>query len=385
MSAAASAGGLDQRLQAAMTLVAVFGSSIALSALLWRWLGARMRRDRWLQPNYRGRPMVAVTGLLVVVIGAASAIAVAVFASLGTGWFAYAASPIDHNIAGTLDGASDLDLMPDDAWRSPAMASATGALATVLALAGFGLLGYLDDTRGDPHSGGFRAHLTRSWRERRLTTGALKALGGGMIALLCVQVAQFGSIASLLSSHGWSDGFAAVESLRQLVLSPHESWSLVPLLRGALIVALGANLLNLFDRAPGRATKCALAWWLCGLVPAAAVDPSWPQRFQFATVEFGWFAWHSPALWAAGAVGASAGLLRSEMAEKHMLGDTGVNPVGAALGLATVAMCPATVEWAVLAVLAALNLASERWSFSRIIDAVPPLRWLDRLGSPYRR
>ena len=67
-----------------------------------------------------------------------------------------------------------------------------------------------------------------------------------------------------------------------------------------------------------------------------------------------------------------------------MLGDTGVNPLGAALGLATVAMSSASVEWAVLAFLAALNLASERWSFSRIIDAVPPLRWLDRLGSPYR-
>jgi hypothetical protein len=27
-----------------------------------------------------------------------------------------------------------------------------------------------------------------------------------------------------------------------------------------------------------------------------------------------------------------------------------------------------------------LNLASERWSFSSAIDAVSPLRWLDRLG-----
>ena len=79
------------------------------------------------------------------------------------------------------------------------------------------------------------------------------------------------------------------------------------------------------------------------------------------------------------------GLLRSEMAEEHMQGDTGVNPLGAVLGMATVAEYPATFEWTALAILAALNLASERWSFSRVIDAVPPLRWLDRLGSPHRR
>jgi hypothetical protein len=32
-------------------------------------------------------------------------------------------------------------------------------------------------------------------------------------------------------------------------------------------------------------------------------------------------------------------------------------------------------------VLLAVNVAAELVSFSRIIDAVPPLRWFDRLGS----
>ena len=384
MSAAASADGLDQRLQAALALIAVFSSSLALSALLWHRLGARMRRDRWIRPNYRGEQIVAVSGVLVVVVGVAGAIAVAAFASLSTGRFAYVAWPIDHTAAEALEGAGAPGLPPGGAFRSPAMAGATGAAAAALALVAFSLLGYLDDTRGDLDAGGFAAHVTRSWRERRPTTGALKALGGGAAALLSVQIAQYGNLTSLLSGDGWSDGRAVVESLKQVVLGSHEGWAPVPLLRGALIVALSANCLNLLDRAPGRAAKCALAWWLCGLVTAAMVHPSWPQAFQFASVELGWFAWQSPALWAAGAVGGSVGLLRSELAEEHMLGDTGVNPVGAVLGLATVAMSGAMVEWAVLAVLAALNLASERWSFSRIIDAVPPLRWLDRLGSPYR-
>ena len=34
----------------------------------------------------------------------------------------------------------------------------------------------------------------------------------------------------------------------------------------------------------------------------------------------------------------------------------------------------------VLIALVALNLASEFVSFSRVIEAVPPLRWFDRLG-----
>ena len=33
-----------------------------------------------------------------------------------------------------------------------------------------------------------------------------------------------------------------------------------------------------------------------------------------------------------------------------------------------------------LAVLVLTNLASERVSFSRVIDATAPLRWFDRLG-----
>ncbi len=63
-----------------------------------------------------------------------------------------------------------------------------------------------------------------------------------------------------------------------------------------------------------------------------------------------------------------------------MLGDAGANPLGATLGLATVlAVSPMTRNW-VLVVLLALNLVSERVSFSRVIERVPPLRVIDRAG-----
>ena len=339
-----------------------------------------MERERWLRANYRGERIVAVSGLLVVAVAVVVTAAVALLAYRSTVWFAYVSEQIDESTwrDSIIEGSRE------DGFRNPVMASVTGAAAAALALLAFGLLGYRDDTRGGPDAGGFAAHIARSWRQRRLTTGAQKALGGGAAALLCVQIALFGNVASLLSSDGWADGSAVMRSLQELLVGSHGGWAVVPLLRGALIVALGANLLNLFDRVPGRAAKVALAWWLLALVPAALGDWGWPNGVQVTSAGTGWFAWHSPALWAAGAVGASVGLLRSEMAEEHMQGDTGVNPLGAVLGMATVAAYPATIEWAVLTVLAALNLASERWSFSRVIDAVPPLRWLDRFGSPYR-
>ncbi len=334
--------------------------------------------------NYRGQRIIATSGLLVVAIGVASAGVAATLARRATGWFAYVSTSMDRASAEVFEGSGPLDLMSADAFRTPPAASATGAVATALALVAFGLLGYRDDTRGDGDASGFGAHLAHSLRTRRLTTGAQKALGGGAVALLSVQMLLFGNVAVLWSTRGWSDGYAVMRSFEHLVTGSHETWNVMPWLRGAVVVALSANLLNLLDRAPGRATKGALAWWLCGLLPAALFGSSWPEGFELTDVGAGWFAWHSPALWAAGVVGAAVGLLRSELAERHMLGDTGVNPLGAALGLATVAMSPAVIEWVVLVVLASLNLASERWSFSRIIDAVPPLRWLDRLGSPYR-
>ncbi|WP_423921418.1 hypothetical protein [Candidatus Poriferisodalis sp.] len=342
---------LDDRLQTAVLLVAAFFCSLAITSLLWRWLGARMARDRWVRPNYRGQPVVAVGGLLTV--AASIIVTIAVTAAL------VIIEPGGHGVWAVAVG--DRHFVLD---RSPEPAAIAGGIAALMLLAGLGWLGYRDDTRGaiehQDSLGGFAGHLRLSWQYRRLTTGAQKALGGLAVALGAVQLATWADP---------SDWFSTAAS---------PPWSIVTLLRGALIVALAANLANLLDRVPGRATKAALAWWLVALVPAAIAASCSPGCFTQGPDAADW------GVWAAGAVGASAGLLRGELTEEHMQGDTGVNPLGAMLGMATVAVYSAGVEWVVLAVLAVLNLASERWSFSRIIDAVPPLRWLDRLGSPYR-
>jgi UDP-N-acetylmuramyl pentapeptide phosphotransferase/UDP-N-acetylglucosamine-1-phosphate transferase len=79
-------------------------------------------------------------------------------------------------------------------------------------------------------------------------------------------------------------------------------------------------------------------------------------------------------------MGATLGLLSEDLRERLMLGDTGANVLGGLLGLVVVLECDRTTRNIVLFVLIALNLASEFVSFSKVIEKVPPLRWLDQLG-----
>jgi hypothetical protein len=120
------------------------------------------------------------------------------------------------------------------------------------------------------------------------------------------------------------------------------------LLLDAVVVAGCANLLNLFDLRPGRALKVALLVTL----PLAA--------------------WH--------VAGACAGLLPHDLRERTMLGDTGANALGAAVGVVVASRLSSAWTAVAAAVVVALTLLSERVSFSRVIDAVAPLRWADRLG-----
>lgn len=204
---------------------------------------------------------------------------------------------------------------------------ARGVRLLVLAAAlGFGLLGFLDDLAGAGTDRGFRGHLGALARGR-VTTGALKLIGGGVLALV--------------------------------VVAPFEVEAPGRLLADAALVALCANLANLFDRAPGRTIKAGVGGFLLLL---AAVRSS-EDMSGIAVV-----------------IGATLGLFLDDLHERLMLGDAGANVIGAVLGLGVVAVCaPATRDLALVAV-AALNVAGELVSFSRVIDSVPPLRAVDQAG-----
>lgn len=214
-----------------------------------------------------------------------------------------------------------------DAARDRFPADRTGLLLAVVTAVAFGLLGIVDDLVGDHGDKGFGGHL-RALRHGRLTTGGLKMVGGGLVAL-----GVAGTVAPDLGS----------------------------LLVGAGVIALAANTANLFDRAPGRVTKVALlaAALLVALTPAAA----------------------RPGLVGVGAmVGAALGLLAFDLREELMLGDAGANPLGAVLGLGVVLTTGTVTQVVVLVVLAGVNLAGEKVSFSAVIARVGPLRALDQVG-----
>ena len=219
-------------------------------------------------------------------------------------------------LAGSLAGPTVLALFSSGRPR-------VTAVAALVVLAVLGLAGQWDDRRGDEQPRGFAGHL-RAARAGRLTGGLVKLLAGGLAGLL----------AGLLTT----SGPAVVET--------------------ALLVALGANLVNLLDRAPGRALKAAA-------LVAAPLSLLGSSSWAFA---------------AAGSAGAAAAVARHDLGERGMLGDAGANPLGGMLGLGCALSLPEA--WRVVAVIAllALNLASERWSFSAVIERTPLLAHIDRLG-----
>jgi UDP-GlcNAc:undecaprenyl-phosphate/decaprenyl-phosphate GlcNAc-1-phosphate transferase len=82
------------------------------------------------------------------------------------------------------------------------------------------------------------------------------------------------------------------------------------------------------------------------------------------------------------AVPAAAGLalLPEDLGERAMLGDCGANALGAMLGAAAAASLPRPARIVLLAGIAGLTAASEKVSFTKVIERTPALHWLDMLG-----
>lgn len=197
--------------------------------------------------------------------------------------------------------------------------------ATVLGgvAVGFGFIGLVDDLFGATGTRGFAGHL-RALRHGEITTGLVKLVWGVLIGVTLVP-----------------------GDVEQVV-------------RAGLLIAAASNVGNLFDRAPGRAIKFGLVG---AVVIGAAGAPVWHLTGPLVVL------------------GAGAGLLVADLREQCMLGDTGSNVLGAAVGWGLVIALGPTGQWIALAVMVALNVASEFVSFTRVIDGATPLRWVDRLGT----
>ena len=199
-------------------------------------------------------------------------------------------------------------------------------LSVLVAGVGLGLLGLVDDLADTGEARGFRGHLGELARGR-LSTGGLKLLGGMAVALVAV--------------------------------APHADGSAVRLLVDAGLVALGANLGNLFDRRPGRTLKAGVL--SCLVLAVGAGGPS-----VLAPV--------------AVVAGAGLAMFADDARERLMLGDAGANVLGGVAALGVVLACSPLTRALTLVMVAVLNGLSEVVSFSRVIDGVRPLRAVDRWG-----
>jgi hypothetical protein len=206
-------------------------------------------------------------------------------------------------------------------------------IAMAVAGAGAAAFGGYDDLAGDGSSKGFRGHLG-ALRKGQLTTGAVKIAGIGATGLAAVL------IAGQPGGRGRGPGGAAVADA---------------VIDAGLVAGL-ANLLNLFDLRPGRAIKVAVGTGgLLALLPGEAGEAS------------------------AAPVAAAIALLPEDLGERSMLGDSGANAVGAMLGVAATRL-PRPARLGLLATVVGLTAASERVSFTKVIERTAPLRWLDMLG-----
>lgn len=219
-------------------------------------------------------------------------------------------------------------LLEGPAWvlgalTGSALAPHSGSRAAVLV--GAGVLGAVDDLVGSTTSKGLRGHVGALARGE-VTTGAVKIVG----------LALTGLAGAALTDR--RNGRGAIATLL-----------------GGAVVAGAANAVNLFDLRPGRALKVTVLASGAALAAGGGAAP-------------------------AAALGASLGVIGDDLAARSMLGDTGANAAGALLGLAVVERTGVVGRALALGALAGLTLASERVSFSAVIDRNPVLRRLDHWG-----
>ena len=204
--------------------------------------------------------------------------------------------------------------------------SARSGAALAVAGAGAAAFGAYDDLAGSGDRRGFRGHLG-ALRHGEVTTGTVK-LGG---------IGVTGIISAALT--GGSPGDMVIN---------------------AGLVAGGANLLNLFDLRPGRAIKVAAA-------SGALIGAAGSRNGSGSGVGV------------AAPLAAALALLPEDLGERAMLGDCGANALGAMLGAAAAGL-PRPARITLLAGIAGLTAASEKVSFTKVIERASALRWLDMLG-----
>jgi UDP-GlcNAc:undecaprenyl-phosphate GlcNAc-1-phosphate transferase len=231
------------------------------------------------------------------------------------------------------------------------MTGLTWSAGAVLVLAAFAF-GLIDDVFGNADVRGFRGHL-RAMARGRLTTGGLKLVGIGVASAVA------GAVGSLLAVQtGW--GALAPWWVHWIMATP--------------AIALSANLVNLTDLRPGRALKVYVL--LAGIAIEAMAASAWLMSEGTGISRALTVALIASLL----TLGPVLAVWRYDLGERGMLGDAGANAMGALAGFLLASSLPIWGLGVYLVVVLALNILSEKVSFSRVIEGNALLRWIDGLG-----
>lgn len=195
----------------------------------------------------------------------------------------------------------------------------------LLGILGISFLGFIDDMIGQRDTLGFRGHFGALFKGK-MTTGGLKALGGGAISFF---------ISILITSN------------------------LLEILINTLLIALATNMMNLFDLRPGRAIKVFFTLII-------AIILATKMKIDYLLI--------APLL------GAVLYYFIKDMKAKVMMGDAGSNVLGFALGFIAVISLTLSGKLIALFLLIIIHILTEKYSISETIEKIPLLRKLDQMG-----
>lgn len=197
-------------------------------------------------------------------------------------------------------------------------------VAYIVLLLSMTLVGYIDDSLGTNSTKGLRGHI-KGMISGNISTGIVK-----LIVALIIGV----------------------------VISAVYFSSFIDIIFHSILFCLCVNFINLLDLRPGRSIKGFMFFTL------------------FITLASG-----LKSLWILLPIYSSLALyIKDEMNEVYMLGDTGANLLGGVLGLYTLKAAFPGVKYSLFIILLFLHIIAEFKSFSKIIDSIPLLKYLDSFG-----
>lgn len=202
------------------------------------------------------------------------------------------------------------------------------AYVFLFAAGAMALFGLIDDIFGTRQASGLAGHFKKLVYQREFTTGALKAIAGGTLALV-----------------------VSVEL--------NETGNLIDYILDALVIALSTNLVNLLDLRPGRAGKgfFMIAFFIM-VIAGGRENLLFIAIFSGTLIAF----------------------LPLDLRARAMMGDAGSNTLGFVLGYTAVSSLDLTAKVIYLLILAGVHVITERFSLTRIIEKNRVLNYIDLIG-----